>query len=131
MKKLTTLFLAGLFLTASVLFVAASVGYAQKQENADAQRPTPIPKGETVVTAVLAGRLLDSGGIPISGTLVDCSGPSGTTSYVTGSDGAYRFNLSRSGHYIIQPDPDLSGSGYTPSQAEFDVVVPGADFVRF
>ncbi|MGH9928563.1 MAG: carboxypeptidase-like regulatory domain-containing protein [Pyrinomonadaceae bacterium] len=127
MKKLTTILLAGLLVAASVLLVTARVGQAQKQEDADVQRLLPIPKGGTVVTAVLAGRLLDSGGIPISGALVDCTGPSGTTGYVTGADGAYRFSLSQSGHYIIQP----YFSGFTPGQAEFDVVVPGADFVRF
>jgi len=87
--------------------------------------PWPIITTDQQVTATLAGRLLDNAGNPISGALVDCDGPDGTTSYVTGPDGAYRFNLSRSGHYTIQPHV----GGYNPSQTDFDVVVPGADFV--
>jgi hypothetical protein len=129
MRKLTTIFLAGLFLTATVLFVSAGVGQAQKQESVNILRPVPIsPKDQVVVTSVLAGRLLDSAGVPISGVWVDCTGPSGTTGYVTGADGAYRFNLSQTGHYVISLhnlDTD-----YTTSQADFDVIVPGADFVH-
>jgi hypothetical protein len=129
MRKLITIFLAGLLLTAGVLFVSATVGSAQKEEldNADALRP--IPAHQVVVTSVLTGRMLDSGGNPISGVWVDCTGPSGTKGYVTGPDGAYRFNLSQTGHYAIRLH--VSDTSYTPSQADFYVIIPGVDFVRF
>jgi hypothetical protein len=130
MRKLTTIFLAGLLLTASVLFVSATVGTAQIQEqDEDILRQLPIPKNHVVVTSVLVGRMLDSSGTPISGVWIDCTGPSGTTGFVTGPDGAYRFNLSQTGHYVIRPHvPDTS---YSPSQADFYVIIPGADFVRY
>lgn len=129
MRKLTTIFLAGLFLTMSVLFVTASVGQAQREENAES-RPLPIPN-PAVVTSALAGRILDSGGLPISGVYVDCIGPSSTTGFVTGPDGAYRFNVSESGHYVIRLHPVKTSAIYSPSQAELDVIVPGGDFVRY
>ena len=103
-----------------VLFSMLSFTYAQ------VRTPYEVMTDEVVTTATLAGRILDSEGNPISGVLVNCQGPGGTTSYVTGSDGAYRFNLSRNGHYTILPT--LAGS-YV-GQADFDVIVPGADFVR-
>jgi hypothetical protein len=102
-----------------VLLATLSLSYGQAQ-----RRPLPIITDQQVTTATLAGRMLDNVGNPISGTLVDCEGPEGTTSFVTGSDGAYRFNLSRTGHYTIRPRLE----GYS-GQAKFDVIVPGADFV--
>ena len=106
-----------------VLLATLSLSYGQAQ-----RRPLPIIlpiiTDQQVTTATLAGRLLDNVGNPISGTLVDCQGPEGTTSFVTGSDGTYRFNLSRTGHYTIRPRLE----GYS-GPAEFDVIVPGADFV--
>jgi hypothetical protein len=101
-----------------VMFSMLSLSYAQ------VLRPNPIITDEQVTTATLAGRILDKAGNPISGVLVNCQGPGGTTSFVTGSDGSYRFNLSRDGHYTIQPNIDGSYAG----QADFDVIVPGADF---
>jgi len=103
-----------------VLFSMLSFSYAQ------VRRPHQIITDEQVTTATLAGRILDSDGNPLSGVLVTCQGPAGTTSFVTGSDGAYRFNLSRSGHYTILPNM----AGGDAGQADFDVIVPGADFVR-
>jgi hypothetical protein len=102
-----------------VLFSMLSFSYAQ------VRRPHPI-SGDQVTTATLAGRILDNDSNPISGVLVNCEGPGGTMGYVTGSDGEYRFNLSRNGHYTIRPHIDGSYTG----QADFDVIVPGADFVR-
>ena len=105
-----------------VLLSTLSLSFGQTR------KPPPSPiitTDQRVTTATLAGRLLDNVGNPISGALVNCAGPEGTTSYVTGPDGAYRFNLSRNGHYTIQPDI----AGYSPSQAGFDVIVPGAAFV--
>jgi hypothetical protein len=129
MRKLTTIFLAGLFLTVSVLVVSAGVGYAQKEENAETVRPLPIPKDLSVMTSVLAGRVRDSEGNPISGVRVDCTDPSGSiTGFVTGPDGAYRFNLSQTGHYVISLHS--TKTSYEPSQKDFDVIVPGEDFVR-
>jgi len=135
MRKLTTIVLAGLLLTATVLFVSATVGSAQmsatagsapvqEQEKADGLRTA----NTVFVTSVLAGRMLDSSGSPISGVWVDCTGPSGTTGFVTGSDGAYHFNLSQTGHYVIRPH--VADSGYSPEDADFYVIIPGADFVR-
>jgi hypothetical protein len=131
MRKLTTILLAGLLLTASVLFISATVGTAQiqEQENEDILREIPIPKNRVVVTSVLAGRMLDSTGAPISGVWVDCVGPSGTTGFVTGPDGAYRFSLSQTGHYDIRLH--VADTSYSPSHADFYVVIPGADFVRY
>ena len=129
MKKLTTLVLAGLFLTLSVLAVSAGVGYAQQEENADIQRPLPITE-DPMVTSVLAGRVLDSENKPLSGVWVDCIGPDGTTGFVTGADGAYRFNLSQTGHYVIRLHPIRTSNKYEPSQKDFEVIVPGIDFVR-
>ena len=104
-----------------VLFSMLSFSYGQA-----VRRPLPITTDTQVTTATLAGRILDNDGNPISGVLVNCYGPGGTTSFVTGSDGAYRFNLSRNGHYTILPNIDGSYEG----QADFDVIVPGSDFVR-
>jgi hypothetical protein len=131
MRKLTSIFLAGLFLTVSVLVVSAGVGYAQEQQNAETLRPLPIPDDHSVVTSVLAGRVLDSENNPISGAWVDCNGPNGsTTGFVTGPDGAYHFNLSESGHYVIRLHSPKTSTSYEPSQRGFDVVVPGVDFVH-
>ena len=130
MRKLTTIILAGLFLTLSVLVVSAGVGYAQQEENADTLRPLPITE-DPMVTSVLAGRVLDNEKKPISGVWVDCIGPDGTTGFVTGADGAYRFNLSQTGHYVIRLHPSKTRNMYEPSEKDFEVIVPGADFVRF
>ncbi|HEV7473664.1 MAG TPA: carboxypeptidase-like regulatory domain-containing protein [Pyrinomonadaceae bacterium] len=131
MRKLTTIFLAGLFLTVCVLVVSAGVGYAQKEENAETVLPLPIPENRLVVTSVLAGRVLDKENNPISGVWVDCTGPNdSTTGFVTGPDGAYRFNLSQNGHYVIQLHSTKTSTSYEPSRRAFDVVVPGVDFVH-
>lgn len=106
-----------------VLLSTLTVSFGQ---TGNLPQPAPIPTKEHMTTATLAGRLVDEGGNPISGALVDCFGPDGTTSFVTGANGSYRFNLVRSGHYTIQPRI----GGFSPSQADFDVIVPGADFVR-
>ena len=102
------------------LFSMLSFSYGQ------VERPLPIATDQQVMTSTLAGRILDIDGNPISGVLVNCKGPAGTMSFVTGSDGAYRFNLTIDGHYTIMPN--INGS-YT-GEAEFDVTVPGPDFVR-
>ncbi|MGH9930391.1 MAG: carboxypeptidase-like regulatory domain-containing protein [Pyrinomonadaceae bacterium] len=109
---------AGIALIA--LLSALSLSSGQTREE-----PPIIFTDQQVTTATLAGRLLDKEGNPISGALVYCVGPGGKTGFVTGADGSYRFNLSRNGHYTIQP----RGIGYLPSQADFDVIVPGADFI--
>jgi hypothetical protein len=134
MKKLTPTFLAGLLVIASVLFATGTVSRAQKEASADAQRPLPVIAGP-FVTSVLAGRVLESDHTtPISGAWVDCIGPvgpggtGGTKGYVTGSDGAYRFNLSQSGRYIIQLHSETTSS--STSSQEFYVIVPGADLSR-
>ena len=102
-----------------VLCAALALSHAQ------GRKPLPITD-QQLMTSTLAGRILDSAGNPISGVLVNCNGPGGTTGFVTGSDGAYRFNLSRNGHYTIEPQIEGSYTG----QADFDVIVPGSDFVR-
>ena len=102
-----------------VLLSALSFSYGQAQK-----RPLPIITDQQVTTATLVGRILDNDGNPISGALVDCEGPDGMMSFVTGRDGVYRFNLSRNGHYSIRPRLD----GYL-SKADFDVIVPGTDFL--
>src|SRR2546423_8349068 len=94
-----------------VLLATLSLSYGQAQ-----RRPLPIFTDQQVTTATLAGRMLDNVGNPISGTLVDCTGPDGTTSFVTGSNGTYRFSISRSGHYTIRPRLE----GYS-GPADFDV----------
>src|SRR3989442_2207327 len=81
--------------------------------------PSPIiTTDQRVTTATLAGRLLDNVGNPISGALVNCAGPEGTTSYVTGPDGAYRFNLSRT----ATTQSSQTSPATLPSQAGFDVI---------
>ena len=96
---------AGIALIALLSALSLSAGQTREE-------PPIIVTDQQVTTATLAGRLLDKEGNPISGALVYCAGPGKKTGFVTGPDGSYRFNLSRNGHYTIQPDV----VGYVPSQ---------------
>jgi hypothetical protein len=134
MRKLTTIFLAGLLLTVSMLFVSGTVGSAQKQEPENPPGDLSIDSPNTVfVTSVLAGRMLGDNNQPVSGVWLDCIGPSGsTTGFVTGADGIYRFNVSQTGHYTIRPHvgDGVTDPGFSPRQLDFYVIIPGADFHR-
>jgi hypothetical protein len=105
----------------ALILLCAALSFSYGQD----RKPLPITD-QQLMTSTLAGRILDKAGNPISGVLVNCTGPGGTTGFVTGTDGAYRFNLSRTGHYTIEPQIEGSYTG----QADFDVTVPGSDFIR-
>ncbi len=78
-------------------------------------------------TGSIRGLVADEFGTPMAGAVVTATGPSGTVTATSGSDGTFRFPRLGPGGYEVA----TTFEGYQPSKAEVSVALGEASTVNF